>query len=236
MSSLTRIQVPKSCDLLAAELRKRILDGEFRDGEALPVERELVAQTGLSRSSVREALRILQTEGLVRTRPGRYGGTVANRPTAEHLADQVNVFVRGRRIGLHEIVAAREAIEPMLARYAALHRTDEDLALLRASTAAMEAAVHELPRFLEANVRWHLAVAQASHNQILQAFIQSITHLIHEATQVEEVAAAETRAMVVRAHRSVLAAIEAGDADAAQRRMQRHVMAYSQQLDPLFAQ
>ncbi len=235
MPKLTRIHVPKSCDVLAAELRKRIIDGEFRNGDALPVERELVLQTGLSRSSVREALRILETEGLVQTKPGRYGGTVVNLPSAELLAGQVNLFVRGRRIARQEIITAREAIEPALARLAALNRDAQDLAELDRISIALEAAMDDLPRFLEENANWHLAIAVASHNEILCAFMKSITHLILDSTEVEDVTSEDVRKMVIQAHRNVLLAIEQGDADAAQRRMARHVVAYSKRLEPVLS-
>lgn len=232
MPKLTRIYVPKSCDVLAAELRKRIIDGEFENGDPLPVERDLVLQTGLSRSSVREALRILETEGLVQTKPGRYGGTVVNLPSAELLVGQVNLFVRGRRIARQEIVTAREAIEPALARLAALNRNADDLADLARISDALEAAIDDLPRFLEENANWHLAIAVASHNEILCAFMKSITHLILDSTEVDDVTSDDVRKAVIQAHRSILLAIRQGDPDAAQRRMSRHVVAYSQRLEP----
>ena len=233
MPKLTRIHVPKSCDVLAAELRKRIIDGEFQNGDPLPVERELVAQTGLSRSSVREALRILETEGLVQTKPGRYGGTVVNLPSPELLVGQVNLFVRGRRIARHQIITAREAIEPMLARLAALNRDAEDLKRLRQISSDLEDAVDDLPRFLEENANWHLAIAVASHNEIMCAFMKSITHLILDSTEIEDITSEEVRKMVIQAHRNILQAIEKQDAEAAQRRMARHVVAYSDRLSPV---
>src|SRR4030095_13443896 len=73
------IHVPKSSEVLASQLRVHILDGTIGDGAALPAERDLVIQTGLSRGSVREALRILHTEGLITTRPGRLGGAAPRR-------------------------------------------------------------------------------------------------------------------------------------------------------------
>src|SRR5690606_33401804 len=78
MSSLklNPIHVPKSSDVLARELRRQILSAALPAGTPLPPERDLVAQTGLSRSSVREALRILEAESLVITKPGRFGGSV----------------------------------------------------------------------------------------------------------------------------------------------------------------
>jgi len=78
-----------------------------------------VLQTGLSRGSVREALRILQTEGLVETRPGRLGGSVACRPGDDALARYVGLFVQGRGISLISLLQTREAIGPVLASLAA---------------------------------------------------------------------------------------------------------------------
>src|SRR6185436_17042278 len=93
---LSPLVVPKTSDVLAGELRRKILGGAVAPGFALPAERDLVAQTGLSRGSVREALRILEAEGLVTARPGRQGGSVARRPGDESLARYIGLFVHGR--------------------------------------------------------------------------------------------------------------------------------------------
>src|SRR6266496_2247824 len=73
---LTPMQVPKASDVLADDLRERILRGEFPENTALPPERELVVQTRMSRTTVREALRILEVQGLVRIKAGRAGGKI----------------------------------------------------------------------------------------------------------------------------------------------------------------
>src|SRR4029450_10945288 len=100
------------------------------DGASLPAERDLVIQTGLSHGSVREALRILHTEGLITTRPGRLGGSVARRPGDDALARNIGLFVQGRGISLMSLLQVREAIEPSIASLAAVNRTQEDLAAL----------------------------------------------------------------------------------------------------------
>src|ERR1700690_2277313 len=88
---LAPMEVPKASDVLANELRERILDGEFAEGMALPPERELVAQTRMSRATVREALRILQVQGLVRIKAGRAGGTFVQRPGRDSVAKSVRL-------------------------------------------------------------------------------------------------------------------------------------------------
>src|SRR5258707_7489369 len=77
---LTPMPVPKASDVLADDLRERILLGEFPEGTALPTERDLVAQTQMSRATVREALRILEVQGLIRIKTGPAGGAFVQKP------------------------------------------------------------------------------------------------------------------------------------------------------------
>src|SRR6201994_1562677 len=91
---LAPLEVPKAADVLANELRERILNGEFAEGAALPPERELVAQTRMSRATVREALRILQVQGLVRVKAGRAGGTFVQLPGRDAVAKSVSLLIR----------------------------------------------------------------------------------------------------------------------------------------------
>jgi len=222
---LSPIHVPKTSDVLARELRRQILSGALPAGAPLPPERDLVAQTGLSRSSVREALRILETESLVTTKPGRFGGSVASQPGDESLGRSLSHFVHGRGISLHDLMQTREAVEPSLAALAAENRTDEELQQLVAITQRVEAAFADVPLFLHENVNWHLAIAAASHNDLLRAILVSIANMVYKATAIENFATEEVRKQVVQAHRRILQGIEKKDAEMARRRMARHLAA-----------
>jgi DNA-binding FadR family transcriptional regulator len=222
---LSPITVPKTSDVLAGELRRQILTGLIAPGTALPAERDLVNQTGLSRGSVREALRVLETEHLVTIRPGRHGGPVARQPGDESLAKYVSLFVHGRGITLHALMQTRVALEPALAALAASNRTEAELQGLIDVTKDVEQAFSDTPLFLSENVKWHCAVAAASHNELLRAFMVAISSMVYKATAIENFASDDVRAVVVEAHRRILDAIIAQDADAAQRRMARHLSA-----------
>lgn len=230
---LQTLRVPKSSDVLADHLRQLILDGRIADGALLPGERDLVEQTGLSRGSVREGLRILEAEGLVNTRPGRYGGSRATRPSNMTVSRQIMLFARGSQLSLAQIMQAREAIEPPLAELAAIYRTEEDLDELRQVSARLHDAYDDLPRYLDENVNWHCALAAASHNALLEAFMRSIAGMVREASAIRNFATDEVRTLVLKAHDRILDAIEKQDAPAARRRMERHVQAYSAQLRTL---
>lgn len=209
-------------------LRAQILDGTRPSGAALPAERELVAETGLSRAAVRDALRILETEGLIEIKQGRYGGSIVRQPANDALDKPIALFVRGRQVSLGELIEARVAVEPTIAELAAQRRTLEELAALAELTAELGEAIGDVPRFLDANVRWYLALADACHNDLLRAFVSSIAGLILAETGKQGMAPEPTRRLILQSHRRVLQAVESGDAVAARRRMERHVAGYAE--------
>ena len=225
---LERVRVPKAADVLAAMLREKILQGGIEVGTDLPNERELGVQAGLSRASVREALRILEGEGLIVTRVGRNGGSAVVRPSSETIERSVGIFIRGQGIRLEAVLEARAAMEPPSARFAAMHRSETDLVEIAKCQSALEQAstVGDVDGYVRANRDWHVQVVRASHNELLIAFISAVAQSVYVATDLEGFNSVEVRNAVIRAHRRVMEAITAGDADAASRRMGRHVGAY----------
>src|SRR6266699_1447680 len=187
---LTPMPVPKASDVLADDLRERILLGEFPEGTALPTERDLVAQTQMSRATVREALRILEVQGLIRIKTGRAGGAYVQKPDDESVADSV----------VDRLDKANEAIS-----------VDGPLA-----------------DFLQANVNWHVAVAIASHNELLTGFMLALSRAIYSSTDTKGFIDSDVRRTTIRAHWGITEAIRAQDADAALRRMNKHVHAYAE--------
>lgn len=223
--SIKRISVPKPQDVLAEQLRESILRGEIAEGQTLPTERDLVVQTGLSRGAVRDALKALSVEGLVETRPGRFGGSVVTLPGNESMTTAISRFVQGRRLPLRTLQETRSMLEPMLARLAAEHRTESDLVKLRELHAALVASIDDFKEFAALNVAWHNAVAQASGNPLLAALMYAIANGVNVATTVQEYDTPETRVAVVGIHTKIMEAIEAAKPDEAQRRMLRHLEA-----------
>ncbi|WP_329281197.1 FadR/GntR family transcriptional regulator [Streptomyces sp. NBC_01451] len=221
------VRVPKASDVLAAEVRERILSGEFTEGMALPPERQLVDQTGLSRATVREALRILEVERLVRIRPGRGGGAFVHRPGHESVTNTVRLVIRGQQIRLEALHETREAIEPTCAALAAKRRTPADLTELDAAHAELLAADDDVPRFLRANVRWHTAVAKAGDNELLIGFMTALSQSIYAATDIDRFMDTEIREVTARAHARINEAIRAQNGPAAMRRMTRHVCGFA---------
>jgi DNA-binding FadR family transcriptional regulator len=225
--TLGPVDVPKAPDVLARELRERILSGELKEGTALPAERELVKQTQMSRATVREALRILEVQNLVRVKAGRAGGAFVQRPSTASMASSVSMLIRGRQIKLADLMETREALEPFCAELAAAKRTDADLETLDRANDAIEDPDADLSRFLQANLDWHVGVAIASHNELLIGFMTALSQAIYAGTANAAFIDNSVRTVTARAHKSVTNAIRDKDAEAAGRRMRRHVHTYA---------
>lgn len=221
---LNPISVPKISDVLAGQLRDAILRGEVAEGDMLPPERELVAQSGLSRGAVREALRVLSAEGLIQTRLGRFGGTIVTLPGNTSMATVVDQFVRGRNISMGTLQETREQLEPGLARLAALKRSDDDVRKLTHVHEAFEASVNDYKAFSQYNIKWHDLVARASGNDLLYAMWFGLSHAVSVATTAKESEQTD-RLAAIRAHAQINAAIVAGDGELAEKRMRAHIRA-----------
>jgi GntR family transcriptional regulator, transcriptional repressor for pyruvate dehydrogenase complex len=230
---IVAISVPKASDVLAKGLRERILEEALPEGTRLPAERELIAKSGLSRTSVREALRVLEVEGLISTKTGRNGGSVIRRPSSDSILHSIELFVRSHGTRMEALVETREAIEPTAARLAALYRTEEDLKELNSLQNDLSTAASDVRRFLKINLQWHTAVVRASRNELLIAFYAAISRAIHAATDYGAFSAPELRRDITRVHKRIVDAIADRDGDAAFRRMARHMHAYNVTLQRL---
>lgn len=221
---LDRVSVPKASDILAAQLRGRIRSGELAEGAALPNERDLAAQSGLSRVSIRETLRILEHEGLIEIRTGRSGGARVRRPGGDELSRHLELYIWGRNIAYEQLYEVREVLEALAAEGAARRRTDEDIADLRARIKALESTIDDHVKYLAASVQWHMAIARASHNDLLIGIMNVLAAVIDKATAIEVFDSPQIRADTLKIDRRILAAIVDGDAESAKRRMLRHVV------------
>jgi GntR family transcriptional repressor for pyruvate dehydrogenase complex len=215
---------------LAHSLRERILSVEFEVGASLPSERDLMVQYEVSRATIREALRSLGAQGLLEVRRGRKGGSYVCAPSPDRVSDSINLFIAGHQIRFIDLLAVREAIEPVAAAQAALFRVPEDITAIRRILAESKEAIEDLERFSSLNIHWHVAVVRASNNPLFLSIMMSISPALYAATTRSEFDPS-VRAVVLRTHTRISDAIEAGDTDAARRRMLRHVSSYGEQLD-----
>ena len=225
-SGITPISLSRASSVLADRLRDLILTGEFESGAMLPSERDIVADSGLSRGSVREALRILETEGLVEMRTGRAGGALVTTPTRASLARSLEVFLRANEVKLKVLLDCRLAIEPMMARLAAESHSADDLAMILQAHEDFLANSGDPEQYRPANFRWHLAVAHASQNEPLIALMESVREPILRSEGYNRLSTPSRRSGTIVAHTAVVDAIVARDGDRAARAMEAHLATF----------
>jgi GntR family transcriptional repressor for pyruvate dehydrogenase complex len=212
-------------NILARKLNEAITRGDFLVGSSLPSERELMGQYRVSRATVREALRVLRSHDMIEVKRGRNGGSYISSPTSRSLIRSLDQFIGGQNFRFIDLVTARESIEPAAAAQAAIFRSEGKLEALRLWSIECESSLEDIGRFVEANLKWHLALAEASENPLFVAFLTSLANAMHTATDIEF--DIPTRKAVVAIHWQIYNAIRAKDPDAARRRTMRHLTAYA---------
>ncbi|HEY5852627.1 MAG TPA: FadR/GntR family transcriptional regulator [Aldersonia sp.] len=221
--NLSAVKVPRPADVYADLIRDKILAGELSVGTQLPPERMLVEESGLTRAVVREALQRLQRQGLVVTKRGRGGGSVVSRPTAAAFMSSVDLQLQGWAPGSQMLFESRQVIEPWCAYFAAERRTEADLDALTAINRQSAVAMDDLSDFIECKVRWHTALATASHNDLLSTFMEAVSRAILRQTDNGAHRDPEAMQQSLDAHCAITDAIADGSSPTAYQLMTRHV-------------
>jgi len=209
------------------QLRAAILSGVYRPGDKLPSEQELVGQFQVSRTTVREALRNLQNDGLIVIKRGVSGGSYVSELQSDPIARSFqNLFDMGR-VDFSHLIEARLFVEPAVAASAAVHRTPKDLDNLDRLLSGAEALIDESWKDARmTNVRFHCEVAKVIANPITVFFCESVmhvfSHMLFALTQ-ERVNASGIKKLVGQ-HRYILDAIVNQDPEEACARAKAHLL------------
>jgi DNA-binding GntR family transcriptional regulator len=154
-------RVPKISEIVAAELRQKILRGEIPEGESLTPESELVLEYNVSRPSLREALRLLESQGLVAIRRGSHRGPIATKPDTEQVVNAFTMHLQLRKGTLADIYRFRMIFEPVAARMAAEAATAADVTRLKSILSEEQGAVSSGTDFGAIAWRFHSEIVPA---------------------------------------------------------------------------
>jgi GntR family transcriptional repressor for pyruvate dehydrogenase complex len=228
-----RLTSPRIAETVADELRRQIVDGELADGDLLPAQAVLVERFNVSLVSLREALRILETEGLVSVRRGNRGGAVVHAPTKSSAAYMLGLLLQSEHVHLGDLATALRDLEPMCAALAAQRadRSDTIVPELHAVNAAMSENLDDGPVFTDLGRRFHDAVVRGCGNSTVTAVVGSLEALwsSHEQRWALRSAAAgdypsiAERKVVLKTHTALAEAIAIGDPERARRIASRHL-------------
>ena len=215
----------KQYELVAERLRQRVVHGELQPGERLPNEAVLATDYGVSRATVREALRVLATQSLIRTSKGAGGGSYVTLPSvngvSEYVQSSISLLADADDVTLEELLEARELLEVPAARLAAERRTEEELERLRHAIPDEPLRLGTQRQFVY-NQDFHLAVIDGCRNALLAIAAQPVFAVLQRNLARSKLGAQFHRT-INEHHRAIAAAIEAGDADAAGGEMYDHL-------------
>lgn len=229
-SLFQQVQPVRLYQRIVEQIEDALSRGELKPGQRLPSERELVAQFGASRSTVREALRVLESNGVVRSRPGDPDGPeiLAFSPTL--LRKQMTRLARVEELTLAELISFRMILDGSANKLAARLRTDAELADIEKTIAAMGAAIDAgFEEFSEADVAFHDAIAMASRNSLIQVCNQVVRGVVLSLISDKVAHARNSKALMrqsLQHHQEVLEAIRAGDGPGAARISRQNLYDY----------
>jgi GntR family transcriptional regulator, transcriptional repressor for pyruvate dehydrogenase complex len=215
---------PRLSDKVAEMMRETIIGRQMAPGTALPSERELGEQFGVSRTVIREAVRALAAKGIVEVRTGS-GLRVASVDEATAL-ESLTWYIRGGQIEYPHVHEVRNAIEVEMAGLAAERRTDEQLRALQDAHKRFQAVLDDVEDATLADVEFHALIARATQNELFSTLLGSIGEALIDVRR--ETLAVGSGKKTVAAHAKILAAIKQGDAAAAREAMREHLSTVKQ--------
>lgn len=219
--ALRPLSRPRLYEQVVRRLREHVANSGLRPGDRLPPERELAERLSVSRASVRQAIVVLEVQGMVEVRHG--GGTYLREESLD--SEPVEDLV-ARRQRLPEVLEAREALEIKLVELAAQRRTEHDLAEIDAALAAMRAELAAGDLGAEGDRRFHTAITTAAHNALLAEFMGTIADEIAE-TRAESLRQPHRPPTSLSQHERIAEAIRNGQPRAAVTAMRRHLRTVS---------
>jgi GntR family transcriptional repressor for pyruvate dehydrogenase complex len=214
---------------IADELRAMIVSGELSEGESLGREPELVERFGVSRPSLREALRILEAEGLISVLRGVYGGVVVHEPDQRMTARTASFVLRARNVSLADVFEARALLEPLAARAIASKRGRRAAVTELGGLIDKEGESIEDPEsFGVANATFHERLMMLGGNQTLAIVTEMLDEIVVRAVAAvsksdDAGGSLSTRRRGLRSQRRLLELIEAGDANGAEEHWRAHM-------------
>lgn len=215
------VKTSRLFEQIVQQVEDSILKGQLKPGDQLPAERDLAQRFGVSRTAVREAVKTLREKGLVEAYSGR--GTFVTNGTSQGIRQSLDLMIRiNKQEGMANLAELRLVLEPEIAALAALRIEEQLVATMREAVAVMERNLHDPDAYVEADLDFHLALAEAADNPLILSLLDSIVDLLREQrSRIFDVDGGPERGQFH--HKQILAAIENRDAEAARESMRAHL-------------
>ena len=215
------VRTSRLYEQIVQQIEESVLNGSLKPGDQLPAERDLAQRLGVSRTAVREAVKTLREKGLVEAYSGR--GTFVTDGTSQAARQSFDLMVKiGQQEGSPHLAELRLILEPGIAAMAAERAKDEDLTAMRDAVAVMERSQKDPEAYIEADLDFHLALAEAVANPLILSLIDSIVGLLREQRiKIFNVEGGPQRGQFH--HKRILEAMERRDPEMARSAMRAHL-------------
>jgi GntR family transcriptional repressor for pyruvate dehydrogenase complex len=215
------VKTSRLYEQIVQQVEESILKGQLKPGDQLPAERDLAQRFGVSRTAVREAVKALREKGLVEAYTGR--GTFVTNGKSQAMRQSLDLIIKiSQQEGSLHLAELRRILEPEIAALAAPRIEDQLLTTMREAVAAMDRNVDDREAYIEADLDFHLALAEAADNPLILALIDSIVGLLREQrSRIFEVDGGPGRGQFH--HKRILKAIEQRDPEGAREAMRSHL-------------
>lgn len=215
------VRTSRLYEQIVQQIEESVLNGTLKPGDQLPAERELAQKLGVSRTAVREAVKTLREKGLVEAYSGR--GTFITDGTSQAARQSFDLMVKiGQQEGSPHLAELRLILEPGIAAIAATRAEEDDIASMRDAVAVMERTQKDPEAYIEADLDFHLALAEAAGNPLILSLIDSIVGLLREQRiKIFNVEGGPQRGQIH--HKKILQAMERRDAEMARAAMRAHL-------------
>jgi len=224
------VQPVRAYERIVEQVEDAMARGELKPGQRLPSERELVTQFAVSRSTVREALRVLASNGVVRSRPGDPRGPEVLALSTNGLAKQMTRLTRNDQLSLAELLAFRMILDGSANLLAAQLRSPEQLLEMESTISDMRGAIDVgYEAFSEADMAFHDSVARASRNALIQVCVEVVRGVVLSLVSDKIKGSRNGKDLMrrsLRHHEEVLVAVRAGDGHAAARLARQNLYDY----------
>ena len=221
--------------LVAQRIVRDALRENLQPGDLLLPERTMLEKYQTGRGTLREALRLLEFQGVISLKPGPRGGPVLQSPNASHLASTLVLLMQLKQAPFRTIVEVRSAMEPMISSLAAQRMDNDALEALNGTIEQMRAEMDDQHSFLDANKRFHDIIAWSSGNTLFGYIVDSLLGIMDGALIGIDYPA-HRRTAILKAHEEIYEALKARDPKLSEERMRQHIEAYEQYAERKFPQ
>ncbi len=224
----TPVRQSRASGEIVSQIERAIFAAELSSGDRLQSERELAEQFGVSRITVRDALRVLEARGLIRVKVGAMGGAFVMDANTDRVAESISAMIRLKRMTLSELAEARKVVEAATAELAAQRADAAAVSRLQQNAERARPLLREPITHADASMDFHVELARAAKNEVLEATVEAYRELL--VPSIRDLRDDKSGRATQKAHEEIVEAVRRHDSEGAREIMLTHLADFEKRL------